>query len=79
MENPVLVETTRGAITENRHRGIAAICSASGSVIEAFGDIEAAILPRSSIKMIQALPLIESGAASGARLCFASGGGGAYG
>lgn len=68
MANPVLLETTRGSMVENRHRGAAAICDASGDVVEAWGDIDAAILPRSSIKMIQALPLIESGAAAAARL-----------
>lgn len=66
--NPVLVETTRGPMVENRHRGAAAICDASGDVVEAWGDVDAVILPRSSIKMIQALPLIESGAAEAARL-----------
>ena len=44
------------------------ICNASGEIIESWGDIDAAILPRSSIKMIQALPLIESGAAASAKL-----------
>ncbi len=68
MANPVLVETTRGPMVENSHRGAAAICNAAGDLIEAWGDIDAAILPRSSIKMIQALPLIESGAAKAARL-----------
>ena len=68
MSNPVLVETTRGSIIENRHRGMAAICAASGSIVEAWGDVEAAVFPRSSIKMIQALPLIESGAADAAGL-----------
>jgi len=66
--NPVLVETTRGPLIENRHRAAAAICDATGKVIEAWGDVEAAILPRSSIKMIQALPLVESGAADAAGL-----------
>lgn len=66
--NPVLVETTRGPIVENRHRAAAAIVSASGDVVEAWGDVQRAILPRSSVKMIQALPLIESGAADAARL-----------
>lgn len=63
MTNPVLIETTRGPVTENRHRAAAVICSASGSVVGSWGDDSAVILPRSSIKMIQALPLIESGAA----------------
>ncbi len=68
MTNPILVETTRGPMTENRHRAAAAICTPSGDIVEAWGDAGAAILPRSSIKMIQALPLIESGAAAAANL-----------
>ena len=66
--NPILVETTRGPLIENRHRAAAVICTASGDIVEAWGDGTAHILPRSSIKMIQALPLIESGAAEAARL-----------
>ncbi len=68
MTNPVLVEVNRGPLVENRHRAAAAICDSSGSIVESWGDIDAAILPRSSIKMIQALPLIESGAADAAGL-----------
>lgn len=68
MTNPVVVQVTRGQLVENRHRAAAAICDSSGDIIESWGDINAAILPRSSIKMIQALPLIESGAAKAAAL-----------
>lgn len=68
MNNPILVETTRGPMVENRHRAAAAICSAEGDIVEAWGDVDAPILPRSSIKIIQALPLIESGAAEAAGL-----------
>ncbi len=66
--NRLLVATTRGPIIENRHAGILAIADASGVIREAWGDIEQAMLPRSAIKMIQALPLIESGAADSAKL-----------
>jgi L-asparaginase II len=60
---PVLVEVTRGTMVESRHRGAAAIVDPTGRVVRAWGDIEATIYPRSSIKPIQALPLLESGAA----------------
>lgn len=62
-EAPPLVEIWRGPVLESEHRGHAVICDASGAVVEAWGDPEKVILPRSSAKMIQALPLIESGAA----------------
>ncbi len=42
--------------------GHAVICNAEGAVLEHWGDPEIVILPRSSAKMLQALPLLESGA-----------------
>jgi L-asparaginase II len=58
-----MVEVWRGALLESRHRGHAVICDASGAVIASWGDPDAVIFPRSSCKMLQALPLVESGAA----------------
>ncbi|MEG3660954.1 asparaginase [Celeribacter halophilus] len=58
-----MVEVWRGPVLESRHAGIAVICNADGEVIESWGDPDTVILPRSSVKMIQALPLITSGAA----------------
>jgi L-asparaginase II len=63
MNNPVLVEVTRGGITESLHSGAVAVLDADGSVMLAVGDIDRPIFPRSAIKGLQALPLIESGAA----------------
>ena len=40
-----------------------AIADAGGAISLALGDIETPIYPRSSLKPIQALPLVESGAA----------------
>ena len=63
MADPVeMVELWRGSICESRHRGHAVICDGSGQIVEAWGDPQALIYPRSSCKMVQALPLIESGA-----------------
>ena len=61
--NPVLVEVTRGQLVESIHRGAVAIARADGSMMFSLGDIETPAYPRSSLKPIQALPLIESGAA----------------
>ena len=63
MPNPILVETTRGDIIENRHRGAVAVCDPRGRVLHAWGDIDALVYPRSAVKTLQALPLVESGAA----------------
>ncbi len=60
-----MVETWRGTLPESRHRGHAVICDASGGIVAAWGDPDAVIFPRSSCKMLQALPLVESGAADG--------------
>ncbi len=58
-----MIELWRGGMLESLHLGHAVICDATGGIVEAWGDPEAVIFPRSSCKMIQALPLIESGAA----------------
>lgn len=64
MAGPVdMVEVWRGNFLESVHQGHAVICDAAGEIVEAWGDPDAIIYPRSSCKMIQALPLIESGAA----------------
>lgn len=61
--NPVLVEVTRGGIVESRHRGAIAVCDATGKVVAAWGDTASAVYPRSAFKSLQALPLVETGAA----------------
>ena len=58
-----MAELWRGGVLESVHLGHAVICDAGG-VVEAWGNPEAVIFPRSSCKMIQALPLIETGAAA---------------
>jgi L-asparaginase II len=54
----------RGPFAESLHLGHAVICDGGGQIVEAWGDPDAVVLPRSSSKMIQALPLITSGAAA---------------
>ena len=62
MSGPVVIEVTRGPLVESRHEGIAAVVKADGTVVESWGDIDAAILPRSANKPIQAMAFVESGA-----------------
>ena len=64
MTNPVLVEVTRGNRVESRHRGIAVVVDGDGKVMQSLGDVDAAVFPRSACKAMQALPLVESGAAN---------------
>ncbi len=61
--DPVLVEVTRGDHVESRHAGAAAVVDATGATAFAAGDIDRPIFPRSAVKALLALPLIESGAA----------------
>ena len=63
IEAPVLAKIWRGDFLECTHRGHAVIVNAQGEVVNAWGDPSKIVLPRSSCKMIQALPLVESGAA----------------
>lgn len=56
-------EIWRGPFLESVHSGHAAVCDEKGQIIYAWGNPETIILPRSSAKMIQALPLVRSGAA----------------
>ena len=63
-----MVELWRGGLLESSHWGHAVICDAKGDIVSSWGDPAAVIFPRSSCKMLQALPLIESGAADAADL-----------
>jgi L-asparaginase II len=63
MRNPILVEAFRGGMAESRHRGAVAIVDADGAILLALGDVTRPIFPRSAVKPLQALPLVESGAA----------------
>lgn len=63
MGNPVLVNVMRGRMVESRHAGAVAVVDANGRAVLSLGDIGRPVFPRSAIKVIQALPLVESGAA----------------
>jgi len=62
-EDAPLVAVWRGPLVESVHRGRLAVCDPEGKLLEAVGDPEAYIYPRSSCKPFQALPLVLSGAA----------------
>jgi len=63
MTNPVLVEMVRGSLVESIHRGSFVVARADGTVLAKAGETDAVVFPRSSYKMMQALPLVTSGAA----------------
>ena len=63
MANPVLVEVIRGPLVESLHCGAIAVCDAQGRTVFAIGNVASPVFPRSAVKALQALPLIEQGAA----------------
>eukprot|EP00187_Rhodella_violacea_P002340 CAMPEP_0174907084 /NCGR_PEP_ID=MMETSP0167-20121228/59539_1 /TAXON_ID=38298 /ORGANISM="Rhodella maculata, Strain CCMP736" /LENGTH=342 /DNA_ID=CAMNT_0016150479 /DNA_START=19 /DNA_END=1047 /DNA_ORIENTATION=+ len=63
MVNPPLVETTRSGLVESFHRGAVCVIDAEGAIRFSLGDIDRRFYPHSAMKFVQALPLLESGAA----------------
>ncbi len=61
-----MVDVTRGGRLESSHLGHAVVMHADGDIVHQWGNENEIIFPRSSCKMIQALPLVRSEA--GARL-----------
>lgn len=62
--NPVLVELDIGGARESIHRGAAAIIDHDGRLIRHWGDIDRPFYAHSALKLLWALPLLESGAAA---------------
>jgi L-asparaginase II len=52
-----------GGLVESRHRGAVAVADPGGALVFRVGDIAMQVFPRSAVKALQALPLVESGAA----------------
>ncbi|SHG92919.1 asparaginase [Cognatishimia maritima] len=63
-----LVEIWRGSLLESIHTGHVVVCGPDGEIVHNWGNADALVYPRSSAKMIQALPLVESGLAERKRL-----------
>jgi L-asparaginase II len=63
MPNPVIVDVIRGGLVESRHTGAIAVVDAAGRLLFSAGDIAVPVYPRSAIKALQCVPLIDSGAA----------------
>lgn len=61
--DPLTVQTTRGAVVEMESRVNAAIVDANGRLVESFGTVDRRLPLRSTAKPLQALALVESGAA----------------
>lgn len=59
----IQIEVLRGEHVESVHNCSVAVVDADGHAAAEFGDIYNPIFPRSAVKLMQALPLVESGAA----------------
>ena len=66
--NPLTVEVTRGDMVESRHMGACLVVDADGGILHAWGDQDRVVYPRSAIKPLQTLVLIETGAADAYQL-----------
>ena len=62
MSYELLVEVTRNGTVESRHFGAAVVCNFKGKVVASWGDINQLVFPRSALKPMLAIHLIESGA-----------------
>ncbi|MEE9299617.1 MAG: asparaginase [Alphaproteobacteria bacterium] len=67
-DSPLVVEVTRGRLVESRHRGAAVVSDGEGAILARWGEVDRPVFARSAVKPIQALPLIETGAAEGFEL-----------
>ncbi len=59
--NPILVEVYRNKVLESFHRGVVCVVDRNGNIIYSEGDIQQICYPRSAMKLIQVMPLLELG------------------
>ena len=59
---PIKIRVTKGNFAESIHYAIACVSDSSGRIIQQWGNINKKIFPRSAIKPLQVISLIESGA-----------------
>ncbi len=52
----------RGGVIESRHLGAAAVVDASGRILRSVGDVHATVWPRSTLKPLQTLAVLGTGA-----------------
>jgi len=62
MNNPILVELTRGDVVESCHRGSLVVVDTKGKIRLSLGDAQRPVFPRSAQKALQAVASFETGA-----------------
>ncbi|HCH24519.1 MAG TPA: asparaginase [Oceanospirillaceae bacterium] len=68
MQQPIIIEVTRGDYLESRHQVIAIVTDSQGKRVHEWGNAEQLVFPRSTAKPLQAMPLVLSGAADALQL-----------
>ena len=63
MNDPLVIEVTRGSSVESRHLVDVALVDGVGKLVDGWGEFDRPTLPRSSLNPIQATPLISEGVA----------------
>jgi L-asparaginase II len=63
MTADVLVKVSRGGLVESLHRGHIAVVNSKGELLYANGNPQEVVYARSSMKPLQAIPIVETGAA----------------
>lgn len=61
MTDPLVVEVTRNGFVESIHYGAAVVLDPFGSVLAAWGEVDAPMFPRSSLKPLQTLAMLDAG------------------
>lgn len=62
MSFELFVEVTRNEVVESRHFGAAVVCDYKGNILQSWGDTEQLVFPRSGLKQMLTIDMIESGA-----------------
>ncbi|WP_131105748.1 asparaginase [Ornithinimicrobium sufpigmenti] len=65
---PVVAEVVRNGFVESVHHGVVALTAADGSTSLAVGPVDVPVLPRSSLKPLQAVAMLRAGAELGDEL-----------
>lgn len=59
--NPILVEIYRDKVLESFHRGVICVVDKDNTIVYSEGDVSQVCYPRSAMKLLQVLPLLEHG------------------
>ena len=62
MPYELFVEVTRNGTVESRHFGSAVVCDDKGNILHSWGEFRELVFPRSALKPMLAIHLVESGA-----------------